>query len=534
MTELKIQPENIEVNYIPLNLPILEGMVIGTTPQTNSPTIPPSDSNIVPSAGGSVMAGGVLQSPNFSLGVAGWIIRADGSVEFGTGKFRGDITGASGTFSGTITATTGTIGGWSISSAAIYYDGATDAVSSGMAPADYPFYAGKKYANRATAPFKVEPSGKLTVTDIVATGVINAQSGYLSAGVYVDTVNGLLCESGGLNVGVAGHIRGGQTDYFTGTGFFLGYSGAAYKLSIGNASDTSKLLLWDGTNLVVNDSIIAGQPIYGDGSDGDVTISANTTLTRDMYYNNLTVNSGITLSSGGYRIFVKNTLTNNGTIKNNGTNGVNGQPGAGTGGAGGSTGSLKGGTVGGNSLESAYGGGGGGGAGITFIAARIIVNTGTVSANGGNGGNGSANSQTGYSNYGQAGTSLDPGLGAAGAKGGDSRSSGGLTGASGGTLTAPTAAKGGFRTYPSCMLLREIESTTQTIGGGTGGGAGAQEISYGNGGGGGGGGGLVMILYTKLTDTGSITATAGTGGTGGNGGTNGTTGTDGSVIKLQF
>ena len=30
--------------------------------------------------------------------------------------------------------------------------------------------------------------------------------------------------------------------------------------------------------------------IYGSGADGNVTISANTTLTRDMNYNNLTIN----------------------------------------------------------------------------------------------------------------------------------------------------------------------------------------------------------------------------------------------------
>jgi len=28
--------------------------------------------------------------------------------------------------------------------------------------------------------------------------------------------------------------------------------------------------------------------IYGDGSDGDVTVSGTTTMTRDMHYNNLT------------------------------------------------------------------------------------------------------------------------------------------------------------------------------------------------------------------------------------------------------
>ena len=49
--------------------------------------------------------------------------------------------------------------------------------------------------------------------------------------------------------------------------------------------------------------------IYGSGADGNVTISANTTLTRDMHYNNLDVNAGYTLDTAGFRVFVRNTLT---------------------------------------------------------------------------------------------------------------------------------------------------------------------------------------------------------------------------------
>ena len=76
--------------------------------------------------------------------------------------------------------------------------------------------------------------------------------------------------------------------------------------------------------------------MYGDGSDGEITLSGyynsesifstydNTTTTytliRDIYPNNLTVNLGITLITAGYRIFCKNTLTNNGIIHNNGNN----------------------------------------------------------------------------------------------------------------------------------------------------------------------------------------------------------------------
>jgi hypothetical protein len=93
-----------------------------------------------------------LKSRNYKPGASGFMIDGKtGNVEFGNGYFRGDITGASGTFTGTITATTGSIGGWTISANAIYKDTGTDATSSGMAPADYPFYAGKQYASRATA-----------------------------------------------------------------------------------------------------------------------------------------------------------------------------------------------------------------------------------------------------------------------------------------------------------------------------------------------------------------------------------------------
>jgi hypothetical protein len=64
----------------------------------------------------------------------------------------------------------GVIGGWEISSDAIYHDGETDATSSGMAFADYPFYAGKKYVDRATAPYRVTPAGIMYATGAVIDG----------------------------------------------------------------------------------------------------------------------------------------------------------------------------------------------------------------------------------------------------------------------------------------------------------------------------------------------------------------------------
>jgi hypothetical protein len=59
---------------------------------------------------------------------------------------------------------------------------------------------------------------------------------------------------------------------------------------------------------------IGNDSVYGTGSDGTVVIASNTSLTRDMYYDNLTINSGSHLNTNGFKVFVKNTLTINGSI----------------------------------------------------------------------------------------------------------------------------------------------------------------------------------------------------------------------------
>lgn len=68
---------------------------------------------------------------------------------------------------------------------------------------------------------------------------------------YAASVNPASLDAGeiqtSLDVRKTGHIRGGQTAYATGTGFFLGYSTDAYKFSIG---DSTNYLRWDGTRFV--------------------------------------------------------------------------------------------------------------------------------------------------------------------------------------------------------------------------------------------------------------------------------------------
>jgi hypothetical protein len=71
---------------------------------------------------------------------------------------------------GYVEFSSGWFGAWNLLSGAIYYDGATDALSSGMSPADYPFYAGKKFAYRSTAPFRVTTAGAVYASNIIITG----------------------------------------------------------------------------------------------------------------------------------------------------------------------------------------------------------------------------------------------------------------------------------------------------------------------------------------------------------------------------
>ena len=76
--------------------------------------------------------------------------------------------------------------------------------------------------------------------------------------------------------------------------------------TISTAESTSTISsTW--TNVV--DYINVPDPIYNSGSDGTATISSNTSLSEDKFYTNLTIDDGVTLTTNGYRLFVRNVLT---------------------------------------------------------------------------------------------------------------------------------------------------------------------------------------------------------------------------------
>jgi len=73
--------------------------------------------------------------------------------------------------------------------------------------------------------------------------------------------------AGNITLDTSGYIRGGQTAYDTGTGFWAGYSGGAYKFSVG---DGTKGFKWDGTDYDIvgggNSKMRIGQTAYNTGT----------------------------------------------------------------------------------------------------------------------------------------------------------------------------------------------------------------------------------------------------------------------------
>lgn len=259
--------------------------------------------------------------------------------------------------------------------------------------------------------------------------------------------------------------------------------------------------------------------LFGDGSDGDVTItSGTTTLTQDMFYDNLTLNDGAILKPDGYRVFVKSTLKRLGTGKfqyngangSNGTNGGNAATAAGTGGAGGAqqgSGPFRGkaGATGGNGGVGASPGSGASGSsgGAGDSADKSLGSVGVAGGIGGNGGNGG---------------------GAGGGSGGAAGTAGSKTGTIYNQANHPNHAVRMADDYPSLGLFT---GSAGSGGGGGGGGGGAQATHNAQGGSGGGGGGAgstggVIAVYARhIIATNTNTLFEAIGGNGGNGGDGG-------------
>jgi len=82
-------------------------------------------------------------------------------------------------------------------------------------------------------------------------------SPYLS-NLKVGNLAAITVNTGTLTVNTTGYVRGGQTGYNTGTGFWLGYDSGAYKFSIGTSSEG---ITWNGTTLLIKGSLQVGDAV---------------------------------------------------------------------------------------------------------------------------------------------------------------------------------------------------------------------------------------------------------------------------------
>lgn len=237
-----------------------------------------------------------------------------------------------------------------------------------------------------------------------------------------------------------------------------------------------------------------GAAFFGDDSEGDVTINADTSLTDDVAYGTLTINAGKTLNTNGFRLYAR-TIINNGTIARNGNNGANAIGFThGTGGAALTDGTLKG---------SIAGGDGGDGGTSAPLAPTTPPLPATVNA------------------------SLTSNNGRAGGVGGNGVSNNGTSGSPGGsivlTTTPPVSASlAALNIEFKDGVVPVFNSGSGTSRGGGGGGSSAGVANGGGGGGAGSNGGVMVISCPNIVNNGVISATGGNGGNGAAGGAVGT------------
>ena len=274
------------------------------------------------------------------------------------------------------------------------------------------------------------------------------------------------------------------------------------------------LLAYNGTDFVILNYIEDTSGDFGDGSDGNVTISTPTTLTRDMYYQNLILNDDI--DTAGFKIFVSETLTRatGKKIYNNGGNGGDG--GAGNNSCAGSAGSA-GAVADSGSLPSSLPGKAG-------VAGNHFTSLGSRNGKAGNAGDAQQ-------------FALNNNNGVAGGAGGNSTSSSGGGAGAGGISTIATDLpnhKNKVFNLTSIVgsainILRPVASSGS---GGTGATTCNQNVGHSSSGSGGSGasGGIVFLSAKTIIVNGSGTVLEAIGGNGGDAGASGGTGAGNSGI----
>lgn len=142
--------------------------------------------------------------------------------------------------------------------------------------------------------WRISGSGAAEFSGVTVRGTVEATAGSFG-GVTI---------SGALTFNTTGIIKGGQTAYNTGTGFFIGYSGAAYKVSVGSSTagftwDGSAFSVYGGTFKVGTNPAVSGSTMTGTGAvlnaDGTFAIG-NSTKNLSFNGSTLTLNGQLVVN----------------------------------------------------------------------------------------------------------------------------------------------------------------------------------------------------------------------------------------------
>lgn len=136
------------------------------------------------------------------------------------------------------------------------------------------------------------PDHELGDGDVLITQGAIVKWGRVTANnIIANELSAITTSTGTLQVATGGWIRGGQTDFNTGTGFWQGYHMGTYKVSFGNSTNG---FTWDGSALTINGgtiNIVGGSININNrftvSSSGAVSISSASSGARTEITNSL-------------------------------------------------------------------------------------------------------------------------------------------------------------------------------------------------------------------------------------------------------
>ncbi len=268
--------------------------------------------------------------------------------------------------------------------------------------------------------------------------------------------------------------------------------------------------------------------LFGDGNDGDVIETVSRTLTQDLYPRSYTINAGVIIDNGGFRVVAKRAALVHGVFRANGSDAVGA-----TGGAAAPTGTIGGGTAGATGTNGAG-------------TASANLNNDLTPGQGGRGGQGGAGSNGAGANGGQIRTGanartrsrrLDTLLAMADADNGNAgnitRFQGGTGGGAGGGGGGSNLGGGGGGGAGTLVLAAPVIFISSTGSLEAKGGAGGAGTGGNSGGGGGGGGGCIGTVAQTFRERNARNVTGGPGGAASGTGVAGGAGNDGRTIHLR-